>query len=188
MISVKKYSHIKKQVILEKQRNFLCTHKCVLFFHYNGEKECNWQQLKEKILQNVKCKSMLVHNNLGGELSKEDQFFLLAQIFQGTTLLVACAEIAQMVAVMKICTPPQFLCLTGRCNDTGKNTAFNYLDLSTLWKLDNNSVDMKYVSTGTNISTGSAVMFLQLLLKWQSFYYILQCYARSPSSNSLIDG
>lgn len=70
LISSKKHLQIKKQVIIKKASLLLSTNEYVLFFHYNGLRECNWQQIKEKIYERVECKILLLKSNLSPFIKK----------------------------------------------------------------------------------------------------------------------
>ena len=135
----KKYSRIKKQVIAQKFNDLLLLNKCVLFFHYNGSKECNWQLVKKRISQHVKCKSLLVRSNLYSFKGVAPPVFPRGQggewrfLTSGPTLLVAVSGVVQMVAVMEICLSPTFLCVGGVYD----NNPINHLDIRRWLQLHN---------------------------------------------------
>ena len=133
-----KHSHLKKRVIAEKCSVLLSTNVFVLFFHYNGTKKCSWPPLKKSL--GYLCKSLLVPNRLLVELWAQEvdprtQFIRGVepipavgekfpstnswqdkQLARGSTLLVGCSSLAQVVAVVETCKEPQFICTGGTYN------------------------------------------------------------------------
>ena len=156
-LSRNKYSRIKKRVIAQKFNDLLLLNKCVLFFHYNGSKECNWQLVKKRISQQVECKSLLLRSNLNSFRGVIPPAGGWRSLTSGPTLLVAVSGVAQMVAVMEICLSPTFLCLGGVHN----KDPVNHLDIKRWLSLHNKEAE---------IHQG----LLQPLAQWQPLISLLQ--------------
>ena len=117
-IHVKKHSRIKKQLISSKYAHLLQHYPYLLFFHYNGKKECNWQQIKGKLPFNAECKSLLIPSNLfhsmfNGQIFLPPEWGPLRFLIRGPTLLVTCSSIDQMALIVDTWKGPDLVLIGG---------------------------------------------------------------------------
>ena len=157
----KKYSHIKKQIIVQKYMHLLQHFNHLLLFHYNNKQEHNWQQMKEKLGGNADCKSLLVPGNLFQSLISRSCSVLprwhdLRLLTQGPTLLVTCSSTGQMAAIVEAWKTPDLVLIGGMY----KKHPLSHLDIKR-WVLLHKEAAQPHLT------------LLQSLAQWQTLIPLL---------------
>lgn len=131
-----RFGGVKKRAIAQKFNILVNTNTFLLFFHYAGSKECNWEKIKKRIWEGEKrqnsqsptgCKGFFIPSNLHSLVEQDEK--LCSLLTKGPTLLIACSSLEQVVSVVGVCLPPIFLPVGGLYNERGVQSKGNSTSL-----------------------------------------------------------
>ncbi len=123
-----KRTKIKKECIKQKFNWIVKESLFVLFFHYTGSKNSNWEMVKKEIFtkpaygENFNCRGLVVPSNLSSLLQSKlaygdlimrpaDPVHMCVNRFLGSTLLIGCESMEQVCALVEACKAPTFYCV-----------------------------------------------------------------------------